>query len=141
MARFASRFGLDSLMLVIVLVAACAAVMRESPPLGIFLAILAAVALSRTAIQIARNQDDEVRMSAFDKVIAFFVSVAVVLLIGIPAFVVFAFVPFLCHSFQIHPMLCLVGGVGLVVGVGFGVYRAIGNALKESTESEEGRRY
>jgi hypothetical protein len=116
---------------VIVLIAACAAVMRESAPFGIFLAILAAPALARTAFQIARRRDDEVRMSAFDKVIAFFVSVAIVLLICIPAFVVFAFVPFLCHSFQIHPMLCLVCGVGLVVGVGYGVYRAVGHALRE----------
>src|SRR5688500_17143169 len=80
MMRLPPPFGLDSLMLIIALIAACSAVMRASLFLGIPLAVLSASALVRTVLQIAGNQTEGRRMTAFDKAITFFVSVAIVLI-------------------------------------------------------------
>ena len=131
MSRPASRFGLDSLMLIIVLIAACGALMREALGLGIFLAILLGLALSRTIYQVARRPNDALRMSAFYKVIAFCVSVAAVLLIGIPTLIAFGVFTYLCHSYHIQPALCLLGTIGVVGGVGWGANRVVGNLFRE----------
>jgi hypothetical protein len=130
MARFLPPFGLDSLMLIIALIAACSAVMRASLFLGIPLAVLSASALVRTVLQIAGNQTEGRRMTAFDKAITFFVSVAIVLIIGTPAVVSFVVVPGICVKYQVQPFLIPVASIVAAGGAGYGSYRLIGQAMQ-----------
>jgi hypothetical protein len=98
-------------MLTIALIAACAAVMRATLVLGIPLAMLSIIALARTTFQIATGQSAGRRISAFDKVITFFVQVAIVLMIFTPVVVAFVLLVGVFALFEIHPVVRLVAGL------------------------------
>jgi hypothetical protein len=108
------------LMLIIGLIAACLAVIQETLVLGIPLAVLSGVALVRTVFQVARSQTEERKMPVFDKVIAYFVSVAMVLVCGAPSIVSFVLVTAIGQGCGVHPFLGLVAGIIAAGGVGYG---------------------
>jgi hypothetical protein len=140
MARSSPPFGLDSLLLTAALVAACLVVMGESQFLGIPLSVLSACALVRTRLQIANRHSDGSRMAAFDKVIAFFVSVAIVLIIGAPAIVSLVLSLRLCAVYEVPPLLRLAVSLGAGGGAGYGTYRLVNDALASTREPSFQRR-
>ena len=131
MARFPPPFGLDSLMLIIALAGVCTAVFRASPVLGIPLAVLSASALVRMSVQAARGQPGGRRLTPFDKAIQFFVSVAIVLLVGIPAIVAFVLFTAVCQGSQVHTAVSFIGGIAAAGGAGFGGYRMADVAIRQ----------
>ena len=67
MARYPPTFALESLMLVIALAAACMAVVRVTPFLGVLLSAVSTASLTRTYVQVATIRSEGRRVSPFDK--------------------------------------------------------------------------
>jgi hypothetical protein len=118
-------------MLIIALIASCTAVLRVTLVLGIPLTVLALSALPRTVLQISGSRTGGRRMSLFDKVIEFFVSVAIVLVIGTPAAISFVLVTALLAGGEIDPIFGLVAGIVAACGAGYGGYALVGHAIRE----------
>jgi hypothetical protein len=131
MARLPSTFGLESLMLVVALVAACTAVIRAVPFLGVLLSVLSAAALVRTFVEVAKARSEGRRVTPFDKTVQFFVSAAIVLIIGVPALVSFVVFTAVCMGCQVDPLLGFVGGIAAAGGAGYWGYRLVAVAIRE----------
>ncbi|MFO0950483.1 MAG: hypothetical protein U0835_04895 [Isosphaeraceae bacterium] len=131
MARLPSTFGLESLMLVVALAAACSAVIRADPFLGLLLSVLSAAALVRTSVDVAAARSEGRRMNPFDKTVRFFVSVAIVLTIGVPALVSFVVFTGVCMGCEVNSLLGFVGGIAAAGGAGYGGYRLVVVAIRE----------
>lgn len=130
-ARFPPSFELNSLMLVIALVAACTMVMRVSLAFGIALAILSALALFRTVLQIATRPAGERGRPVFDKVIGFFVSFAIVFVIGMIALISSMLTAAICFGCGIRPALGLLAEITAAGGTGYAAHRLIRHAIEE----------
>ncbi len=135
MARFTPKFGLDSLMLITALTAACSAVIQASPILGVPLAIVAASALVQTIIQIAMRQTEQRRMPVFDKVITFFMSLAIVLVSGGPAFLSFVLVAAICTGYGIRPFAGFAAAIVAAGATGYVGYRLGSQVIQEWQQS------
>ena len=83
------RFTLNSLMLLVTLVAVCFGVFRVAPGLAILLLIVVAPALFRTFVSGARRKQRGEQVSIGDKVLAFAGSLGIMLLIAMAAGVSF----------------------------------------------------
>jgi hypothetical protein len=131
MSRFPPAFNLNSLMLIIALIAVCMAVARATPYLGIPLSVLSAIALARASVQTASGPSEARTISPFDKMIQFFVSVAIVLIVGSPAIVSFMLFTAVCIRCQVDPVLGLIGGIVAAGGTGYGVSHLVRIAIHE----------
>ncbi len=76
---------LNTLMLLIAVIAVCLGVLREMPGLGILLIVLVIPALARTVVGARRRQAVGHSMSAAEKTLAFVGSLGVVAVIGLAA--------------------------------------------------------
>jgi hypothetical protein len=85
----------------------------------------------RTSIQTVNGQSEARTTSSFDKMIQFFVSMAIVLTVGTPAFVAFVLFTAACTGCQVDPVLGLTGGIVAAGGTGYGVSRAVGVAIRQ----------
>jgi hypothetical protein len=92
MARIIPRFGLDSLLLIVVLVAVCCAVLRVDPFLGMWLSPLSAPALLRTILVVSRHPQGSRRTPYEDKLLSFLYSLAAMVAIWLPALYFFAMI-------------------------------------------------
>jgi hypothetical protein len=102
---------LSSVMLVIALVAISLGVLREAPGLGILLIVLMVPALVRTLAGAARRQAKGSAMTLAEKLITFFVSLVIVVFIGLAASIAF-----LCTCFTAGLVtMNMMGDVGLIV--------------------------
>ena len=93
--------------------------------------IVSAAALVRTSVRVAKIRADGRRLAPFDKMIQFFVSVAVVLVVGVPVLVSFMLVTAVCMMCEIHPLLAFVGAIVAASGAGYGGYRLVVVAIQE----------
>jgi hypothetical protein len=87
--------------------------------------------LLRTVFEVARSPTESRRTSAFDKVIRFLVSVAVLLVIGTPAVVSFVLAISICLACEIHSFLCPAAAMISAVVAGLASYRLVCHAIKE----------
>jgi hypothetical protein len=118
-------FTLNSLLLIVTLVAVCLGVVVQAPGLGVPLALLSAPALFRTVRIRSIRRTRGVAMSGFDKALVFLGSLAVVTIItaaSLAAFVAICFsmglVAFEINSQGLFGLAWILGiGGGLLVGV------------------------
>ena len=83
----AITFRISSLLMIIAVIAVCLGVARESPALGLDLAIVVVPALVYTIVAAARRKARSSRMAALDQVRTFFIAIAVVIFIEISALI------------------------------------------------------
>ena len=88
-ARSSRTFGLDSLMLVMTLLAICFGVFAVAPGLGVVLIIVAALATIRTAVFVRRHEQEGKTTRPQEKMLVFAASMGVVVLIGIASGIAF----------------------------------------------------
>jgi hypothetical protein len=79
-------FHLDSMLLIIALIAVCMGVIHEAPGLGIPLAVISFIALARTVTHTTGNRAGR-PASVCDKVAVFFATVGIVLIVLICVFI------------------------------------------------------
>lgn len=83
------RLGLSSIMLAVAVLAPCLVVLREVPPLGALLLLIAVPAMVRTSCAISTRISDGRPMISSEKVATFLASVGIVWLMGIAASLAF----------------------------------------------------
>ena len=116
-------FGLSSLMILVALIAVCLGVRRESPGLGIALAVVSTPAMVRTVFAARRREITGRPMSTGEKAVAFLGSIGVVVTVCAAsgaAFVATCF-PIGLATFNVSSG----GGGGIVLAFGLGILAAI----------------
>jgi hypothetical protein len=115
-AAAGAAFQLNSLLLVIALIAVCMGVIHEAPGLGVPLAILSFIALGRTVLLSTTRRDPRAPSSIGDKLAVFFATIGVAILV------------FVCVGIALFAALwamCAVGNAGFV-GTSDGATKAVG---------------
>ncbi len=87
--KTAGQFSLATVFLIITLIAVCLGTLRLAPGVGVLLMIVAAPALIRTCVVVAKEKRGGHSLSIGEKLVAFFASSFIIILVGVAGFIAF----------------------------------------------------